>query len=328
MSHHPTPLKFLMPGWFAVVMGLAGLSLAWHRAAPVLGDLAGGISLAIAALAALVFSLLAAASLLRRQRYPDAVAEDLRHPVRHAFWAAIPISLILLVTCWVALAGPGEAARWLWRAASAVQFGVTVWVLGRWLAPKGAPVAFNWAAFTPALFIPVVGNVLVPLAGVPLGESGWSAAQFGVGLFFWPVVTVLLLVRIGMQGLWPDRLLPATFITVAPPAVIGLSVLQLGAPIVIGWVAWGLALFFVLWSLAVVRRMLAHPFAVPFWGLSFPLAAFAALTLRLAPGVPAVLVLAVASLVIAALVLATLKGLREGTLLAPEPVAPIVPAQA
>ena len=27
-THHATPLKFLMPGWFASVMGLAGLSLA------------------------------------------------------------------------------------------------------------------------------------------------------------------------------------------------------------------------------------------------------------------------------------------------------------
>ena len=32
----PTPLKFLMPGWFSVVMGLCGLSLAWHRAVPLM----------------------------------------------------------------------------------------------------------------------------------------------------------------------------------------------------------------------------------------------------------------------------------------------------
>ena len=65
--------------------------------------------------------------------------------------------------------------------------------------------------------------------------------------------------------------------------------------------------------------------------MSFPLAAFAALTLRLAePGTPmAVLgpvLLALASIVILALAMGTLRGLRDGTLLAPEPVAPIVPA--
>jgi tellurite resistance protein TehA-like permease len=32
MSRHPTPLKFLIPGWFVTVMGLSGLALAWHNA--------------------------------------------------------------------------------------------------------------------------------------------------------------------------------------------------------------------------------------------------------------------------------------------------------
>jgi tellurite resistance protein len=40
------------------------------------------------------------------------------------------------------------------------------------------------------------------------------------------------------------------------------------------------------------------------------------------------LLLALTSLVIVALLLATLRGLRDGSLLAPEPVAPIVPAAA
>jgi tellurite resistance protein len=64
--------------------------------------------------------------------------------------------------------------------------------------------------------------------------------------------------------------------------------------------------------------------------MSFPLAAFAALTLRLAEpgGLLAVLgpaALALASLVIAALVLGTLRGLRQGTLLVAEPAPPSPP---
>jgi tellurite resistance protein len=135
-----------------------------------------------------------------------------------------------------------------------------------------------------------------------------------------------------VQGLWPERLLPTTFIFVAPPAVIGLAVLQLGAPALMGWMAWGMALFLLLWAGSLVRRILAHPFAIPFWGMSFPLAAFSALTLRLAAGGPAwfqnvaVMLLALTSLVIAGLLLATFRGLRNGSLLEPEPVAPIVVA--
>jgi len=330
MSHHPTPLKFLMPGWFAIVMGLSGLALAWQRATPFMGDTAGAGALVLGALAAGIFVLLAGLSLLRWQRYPQALAEDLKHPVRHAFAAAVPVSLILLATVAVAAGGASPLADGLWWAGAALQLVVTVWALGRWLSPvKG--LGLVWPSITPVLFIPVVGNVLVPLAGVPLGHDSWSAAQLGIGVLLWPVLLTLLAVRIATTGLWPQRLLPTTFITIAPPAVIGLALLQLGAPLLLGWALWGMALFFLLWSGLVFKRSVSQPFGVAFWGLSFPLAALAALTLRLAvEAVPAfqtlaTLVLALATLVIAALVLATVKGLRDGSLLAPEPIATLTP---
>ena len=50
MARLPTPLKFMMPGWYALVMGLAGLSLAWHRAVPLLGEMAGAVALLVGAL--------------------------------------------------------------------------------------------------------------------------------------------------------------------------------------------------------------------------------------------------------------------------------------
>ena len=87
---------------------------------------------------------------------------------------------------------------------------------------------------------------------------------------------------------------------------------------------WGIALFFLLWAAQVLRPMLAQPFSMAWWALSFPLAAFAALTLKLAPtGQPfaflAMPVLALATLVIGALCLWTVRGLQRGTLLVPEP---------
>ena len=75
---HPTPLKFLHPGWFTLVMGLSGLALAWHAAGPVLGPWAEGAALVIGALAAAVFVAVLIGSLLRWRRHPEAVAEDLR----------------------------------------------------------------------------------------------------------------------------------------------------------------------------------------------------------------------------------------------------------
>ena len=325
-----SPLKYLFPGWYAIVMGLCGLALAFHRSVPLMGDMAGAVGLVIGALAGLVFAVLAVATVLRGLRHPQAWAEDRKHPVRHTFVAALPIAVILLATVAVAA---GLRETWvavLWWVGALSQGYVTWWVLARWW--KGnQPGGLQWVSATPALLIPIVGNVLTPLAGVPLGYEAWSAAQFGLGLLFWPVVLVMLIVRIATQGLWPERLLPTSFILIAPPAVIGLSALQLGAPALVGWGLWGVALFTLLWVAPLARRIAALPFGMPHWGMSFPLAAMAALTLRLAPNVgPAgmlgVAILALAALVIAALSLATVRGLRQGTLLVPEPVAPIMPA--
>ncbi len=335
----PSPLKFLAPGWFSLVMGLCGLALAWHAATPVLGEMATGAALVLGGVALLVFGVLAAASLLRWQRHTQALEDDLKHPVRHAFVATVPVSLLLLATVGHTLGLTGSAVRGLWWAGSLLQLWATVWVLGRWLAPGSAAGGSNpnaaslWPAITPVLFIAVVGNVVAPLAGVALGHGVWAAAQWGIGVLFWPVVLTLLLVRRFAHSPLPDRLLPTWLITVAPPAVIGLGVLQFQAPHWVAQALWGVALFCLLWVGTQAPRMVAQPFSIAFWALSFPLAAFTALTLRLAVlhgaagmQLAGMLLLAITSLVVVGLVLATVRGLRNGSLLAPEPVAQITVA--
>lgn len=334
----PTPLKFLMPAWFSVVMGLCGLSLAWHRASSVLGDMADGIALVTGGLAALVFVVLLVASMVRIARYPAAFAEDLKHPVRHAFVAAFPVATLLLAAVGVALFGPHPVLNVLWWFGALAQLWATVWVLGRWLAPVPSASAGNtglWPAVTPVLLIAVVGNVVAPLAGLPLGHEAWSAVQMGIGTFFWPIVIGLILVRRIAHSPLPDRILPAWFITLAPPAVIGVVLTQFQAPLPVVIGVWGIATFQLLWLLPLVKRIASQPFGVAFWGLSFPLAAFAALTwslveLRAGSGFETlgVLLLAIASIVVLWLGFATVRGLRDGSLLAPEPIANILPVGA
>jgi tellurite resistance protein len=317
-------------------MGMAGLSLAWWRASPLMGELATLVALVLAGLAAIVLAVLLGATLLRGQRHPQAWAEDRRHPVRHSFIAALPVATILLATAVLALLGSHPlahaVAHLLWTAAALGQLWLTWWVLARWWRPP-ASGGLVWQAVTPALVLPVVGNVLVPLAGLPLGHPLWSAAQLGMGVFFWPLVLVLLVLRIVVHGMLPERLLPTVFILIAPPAVLGQVALDMGAPVPVAWMCWGLALFCLGWAGALIPRIRELPFSVGHWALSFPLAALAGLTLRLAtPGsalaVAGPLLLALSSLVVLNLALATWRGLQAGTLLAPEAVASIVPVTA
>jgi tellurite resistance protein len=334
---HDRPLAHLMPGWFAIVMGWAGLALAWHRSEFATGTLGAALTGLAGAVAAVAFGLLCVASLVRAVRHPRALREDLGHPIRRGFVAAVPIGLLLLVTLGVALLGPAAPGLLaLWTIASAAQLAITAWVLSRWLAPPAPPArGFAWAGVTPVLFIPVVGNVLVPLAGVPLGMGTWSLAQFGAGLAFWPVVLVLLLVRLGQAGPLPERLLPAWFVPIAPPAVIGLGALSFGAPVALGWLAWGVAAFTLAWVAGTVPRIARLAFGIPHWATSFPMAALAALTLRLSqtPGgawleAPGLALLAIATALVAWLSAATLAGLARGTLLVPEPAPAPAPAAA
>ncbi len=326
MTRIGAPLEHLFPAWFALVMGWTGLALAWLRGADLLGEMALGLAWVAGGCAALIFGLLCLASVWRLQRHAHAVRKDLQHPIRHAFMATFPVSVILLAALGAALFQHIDplldlALAWFWCAGSVLEFVATVWVISRWLRPQDAG-GLQWPTLTPALFIPVVGNVLAPLGGVPLGFESWATAQFGIGLLLWPILQTLLFVRWGQAGPLPAKLSPTLFISVAPPSAVGLSLWVMQAPVQLVWAAWGMALFFLALTLTQLAAMRAQPFGMSFWGLSFPLAAFSALTLRLAGTpegawlqLPALGMLALTSLVILGLSLGTWRGLRNGSLL-------------
>ncbi|PIT71717.1 C4-dicarboxylate ABC transporter [Limnohabitans sp. B9-3] len=322
-------LAHMGPAWFVPVMGWCGLAQAWLRATDVLGGTALSLSWVAGAFALLLLSALCLACIVRLKVHAPAVQADLRHPVRHAFMATLPISLLLLSTLGTALFW--NTAPWLdhllritWLTGSLLELAATVWVLGRWLRPKEEG-GLQWTTFTPVLFIPVVGNVLAPLGGVTMGFAPWATAQMGIGLLLWPVLQTLLIVRLVQAGPLPARMSPALFITVVPPSIIGLDMLQLNTPMPVVWALWGVGLFFLMWALTQLDAIRAQPFGMGHWGMSFPLAAFTALTLQLSSTpegawlqLPATGMLAITSLVILGLTLGTWRGLRAGTLLVAE----------
>lgn len=320
-SARPAPsLQHLGLIWFVLVMGLSGLTLAWAQASAVLGDTAGGVARVLGGSAAALFAVLLLLSAWRLLRWPNSLRLEWMHPVRYVFAATVPVSLILLAT--VAVVLTGESAAWdlLWQVGATAQGLLTVAVLWRWLR---MPLA-RWMGVTPALLVPVVGNVLVPLAGVRLGHADWAWLQAATGAALWPVVLALLVLRVRRLGLWPDRMRPSVFVLVAPPSVIGLDLMVWQVGLVPAVLCWALALGCLGWALTQLPRCFDQPFGMPMWSLSFPMAAFASLTLRLAaagalPGWVGLIALALASVVIAALLRWTWWGLRSGDLLQPEP---------
>jgi tellurite resistance protein len=291
------------------------LSQAWLRATDIFGDSALGLGLVAAIFAQVIFALLCLACIVRLQAHPNAVAADMRHPVRHAFMATLPISILLLASLginlfWGTNRSLDTALTFLWCVGSILEIAATVWVIERWLnnAENGG---LQWATFTPVFFIPVVGNVLAPLGGVSIGLEAWATAQFGIGVFLWIVLQTLMFVRLAQA--------------LVPPSIGGLSLLQLDAPLTLVWMTWGLGAFFLMVAMTQIATIREQPFSMAHWGLSFPLAAFTSLTLRMthAPGgawlqMPATLLLAITSLLILGLTLGTWRGLRHGHLLVPD----------
>ena len=90
--------------FFAVVMGLSGLTIAWEKALHVFAlelnrvGLEPTLSLGLwmASATAAIFSLLLLVYLAKLVVYPKQVLEELRHPIKLNFFAAISISLLLL----------------------------------------------------------------------------------------------------------------------------------------------------------------------------------------------------------------------------------------
>ncbi len=64
---------------------------------------------------------------------------------------------------------------------------------------------------SPVWFIPVVGNILVPLAGVVHARRTRSRFFFSTGLIFWIVLQTLFFYRIFFHHPLPEKLLPTFF---------------------------------------------------------------------------------------------------------------------
>jgi tellurite resistance protein len=312
--------------WFAMVMGWCGLSLAWYRAEFLWGNVAVWVSAVLGVVAACVWMALMLGTVARLWWFPEAVRADLKHPVRHVFVATMPASWVLLASVGATHWGFSWWADALWMLGSAGLMGVSGVVVLSWFRSDWRQDRF-WLGMTPALFIPVVGNVLPALAGVGLGHPVWAAVQFGLAALLWPVAWGLIGWRIHRLGMWPQRLLPLTFITVAPPSVLALSGMNLGLPLWVVEGLWCVALLFLGGSAFVARRIFKQAFGMPFWGMSFPLAAFAALSLvlsldRVGAQAWALVGLLLVSGLFLWLGLSTAVGIWQGRLLLPEPPGP------
>lgn len=312
LGHFPVAL-------FSTVMGTAGLAIAWLKAHHA-GGMPAEIGVALRWLASGLYLFLLVVYGMKLMRHPGAVKAERAHPVRLNFFPAISIGVLLLAISWAQDAP--AIAQWMWYVGAAVHLVFTLLAMSSWIHHTH----YDIKHVNPAWFIPVVGNIIVPLAGVRFAPADISWFFFSIGLVFWLVLMTIVLYRLFFHEPLPARLTPTLFILIAPPAVGFLAYVALvGEVDAFARVLYFTALFLTLLLASNAPRFFRLPFFISAWAYSFPLAAMTIATFEMSArsgetiyATLARLMLVVLSAVVALLVLKTLRAARRGQICIPE----------
>lgn len=301
----PAPLNFseisrsFAPGWFASVMGTGVLAMT-TQALAAKWVLLAPLALGLHYFNLLLFALLALPWLTRWMAHRDAALATLKHPVQASFYPTFSIAMLVIAAQFLVFGQQVDLALLFWWPGAVLTFVFSFAVLFSMFS--GEHVGLEHV--TPAKFIPAVGLVVIPIAGGPLlahlqgtaHELALFANIFGLGAGMLMYVGLLSLT---LQRKYLARpafgiLTPTVWIHLAPLGVIPVSVLNLveqlpfpvpvGVFVLFGLLFWGFGVWWLvmasLLTLAARRRGM-FPFALSWWGFTFPLGAFVVSSFRL-----------------------------------------------
>ncbi|WP_156255050.1 SLAC1 family transporter, partial [Sandarakinorhabdus oryzae] len=301
---------------FASVMGMAGTGLAWRRAVASFGAPAWPGE-AFMALAVLLYGLLLILHLARAARWPAGHLAEFRDPRSAPFVPAFSVATVLMA----AAAAPYSLAlaRVIWPVAAGLHALFAFLLLRRWFS-QNRPLT----EAGPPWFIPIVGNLLMPVVGAPLGFETASWALFGIGAMFWLILAPIMTFRLFFADPLPHHSAPSLFILLAPPAVGSLAILALSGGTVspVTHTLFGFGTMVAALMLSLLPRLIDGHFSTSWWALTFPSAAYASLAVAYAGQIlsPALAVLGLAALALVTLLvilvaLRSLSALVAGELL-------------
>ncbi len=254
--------------FFAIVLGLAGFTLSVQKAGSLLHSL-HPVSTVLLYLTVALFGLVGIVYLYKGVTCPGSIKKELNHPIKINFFPLV--AKILLVLSVVLLERNMAASLYSWAAGTALQFIASIYIISEWINQG----RFKIEHMTPAWFIPIVGSIIVPIAGVKHGFVEISWFFFSVGLIYWMILLVIVLYRMFFHTPIAERLLPSLFILFAPPAIGFIAYVRLtgGGLDSFGRILYYFSLFMFFLVLYQVPRLLKINFYLSWWAYSFPMAA-------------------------------------------------------
>ncbi len=313
LEHMPVSL-------FSIVMGLAGTTVAVEKAEH-LWSWSIAPSAYLLAFTAVVYVLIFFAYLAKFVLHRQHVIAEFNNPIRMSFFPAMSIGMLLLSIA--ALNRYPVISLYLWAIGSAAQLLFTLVILSTWMHHEKFQVQHS----NPAWFIPIVGNILVPIAGVPMGFPEVSWFYFSVGIMMWTPLLAVLLNRFFFHPMLPGKLVPTLFILLAPPAVGFIAWVKLHNGVLddVGRILYYFALFTTMLLFSQMKHFVKLAFALPWWAYSFPMAAMtiaSSVMLEKVGGtffaVLVPLLMTLLLLLVSMLVVRTLLAMKRGQICVPE----------
>lgn len=251
---------------FAIVMGFSGFTIMFQKAHEVFA-LPSAIGLILAYIDMGIFICISLVYIIKMVRYFDSVRQEFTHPVRINFFAASSISLLLLSIIFHAISQPFSQV--LWYVGTIMQTFFTFYTMSFWINKN---LELNHSS--PAWFIPVVGNIIVPVAGSSFADTNILMYYFAVGIFFWVILSSILVNRIIFHHQMAGKFIPTMFIFIAPPAIGLLAYVKMyGSFDIFASFLYNLALFFTFLLFFMFKNFTKLQFFISWWAFTFPLAA-------------------------------------------------------
>ncbi|WP_321471330.1 SLAC1 anion channel family protein [Halarcobacter sp.] len=265
-------LQFFPIMMFAIVMGFTGLSIVFHKMHEVLYfptiivEIFGYISLGL-------FLVILFFYVKKIITYKEEVKKEMTHPVRVNFFAAISISLLLLSIFF--RHSISELSNVLFVAGALLHFFFTFYTIKYWINNNLEIHHSN-----PAWFIPIVGNIIVPIAGKGFVSDSVLYFFFSIGIFFWIILFAIILNRIIFHKQFAPKFMPTLFILIAPPAIGFVAYIKLTSSLdFFAHILYSLALFFTILVFVMYKNYINIKFFISWWAFTFPMAAISIATI-------------------------------------------------
>ncbi len=265
-------IKYFQPGFFAIPVGLGGLSIAYQKLALILhNSLLKLIGEGLAYLGLAVWLIVATIYLIKMAKFREEFLKDIRNITKLTILPLSAISLLILSIAFNHFAP--QVAVYFAYLGLVLQIAFTLFILRKWISED-----LHIQMISPTWYIPVVGLILIPITPLKLGTLNWLFLTFG--LVFWNILTVIIFYRKFFHEPLPEALIPSLFILLAPPSIGFISYIKVTNSFdVISHFLYFTALTFFIVLLINFDKFVKTKFKITWWAYIFPLDALTIATI-------------------------------------------------